>query len=470
MVRPGLVLKSHDRPADPEPLSQPRRAASEEIEALQPEDYGPELCRLIAKVRPELDAYLVTDRSVEDIAGLDLGICRRVFYNQEDFMELHLNILRGVQARYKTPFFTALVEYSKQPTGVFHAMPISRGKSITRSHWIQDMGAFYGPNIFLAETSATSGGLDSLLEPHGPDQGGAGTGQPRLRLEADLLRHQRHLDLQQDRGAGAGAARRHRAGRPRLPQVAPLRHGAGRARRLSISTAIRCNEYSMYGAVPLREIKHQLLALKAAGKLDRVRMLLLTNCTFDGIVYNVERVMEECLAIKPDLIFLWDEAWFAFARFSPTYRQRTAMNAANNLRERCAAEEHAKAYDKQQEKLKDADDETLLKTRLIPPPDARVRVYATQSTHKTLTSLRQGSMIHVNDQDFKGEVEQAFPRSLHDPHLDLAELPDHRLARCRAPAGRTGRLRVRPAPGRGGDVDAPGDLDPSAACRSISRC
>ena len=57
-------------------------------------------------------------------------------------------------------------------------------------------------------------------------------------------------------------------------------------------------------------------------------MLLLTNCTFDGIVYNVERVMEECLAIKPDLVFLWDEAWFAFARFGPTYRQRTGMNAA----------------------------------------------------------------------------------------------------------------------------------------------
>ena len=43
-----------------------------------------------------------------------------------------------------------------------------------------------------------------------------------------------------------------------------------------------------------------------------------------------------------------------------------------------------------------------------PPPDARVRAYATQSTHKTLTSLRQGSMIHVHDQDFKGEVEQSF--------------------------------------------------------------
>src|SRR5271170_7494221 len=89
----------------------------------------------------------------------------------------------------------------------------------------------------------------------------------------------------------------------------------------------------MYGAVPLREIKRQLLALRRAGKLDRVKMLLLTNCTFDGIIYDVGRVMEECLAIKPDLVFLWDEAWFAFARFHPVSRPRTAMRAARTLAE-----------------------------------------------------------------------------------------------------------------------------------------
>ncbi|NNJ74750.1 MAG: ornithine decarboxylase, partial [Anderseniella sp.] len=121
-----------------------------------------------------------------------------------------------------------------------------------------------------------------------------------------------------------------------------------------------------------------------------------------------ERVMEECLAIKSDLVFLWDEAWFAFARFGPTYRQRTGMNAAGVLRERFKTAEHAAAYEAQQAELGDADEETLLNTRLIPPPMSRVRVYSTQSTHKTLTSLRQGSMIHVHDQDFKGEVEQAF--------------------------------------------------------------
>ena len=60
-------------------------------------------------------------------------------------------------------------------------------------------------------------------------------------------------------------------------------------------------------------------------------MLDLTNCTFDGHIYNTRRVMEECLAIKPDLIFLWDEAWFGFARFSPFLRPRTAMGAANDI-------------------------------------------------------------------------------------------------------------------------------------------
>ncbi len=405
VVRPGLTLKSRNTL---QILTRYlNRVGDEDIDALEPGEYGPELCRLIARVRPELDVYLVTDRSVEEIAGRDLGRCRRVFYNQEDFLELHLNVLRGVNARYKTPFFNALKEYSKQPTGVFHALPISRGKSISRSHWIQDMGAFYGPNIFLAETSATSGGLDSLLEPVGP-----------IKQAQELAA--RAFGAKQTFFATNGTSTCNKIVVQALVRPGDIvlvdrdchkSHHYG----LVLAGAHVCyldsyplNDWSMYGAVPLREIKHRLLQFREAGELDRVRMLLLTNCTFDGIVYNVERVMEECLAIKPDLVFLWDEAWFAFARFGPTYRQRTAMNAANTLRERLRSPAQATAWDEQLKGLKDADESAWLDSRLVAPPDARVRVYATQSTHKTLTALRQGSMIHVNDQDFKGEVEQAF--------------------------------------------------------------
>ena len=174
------------------------------------------------------------------------------------------------------------------------------------------------------------------------------------------------------------------------------------------------NDYSMYGAVPLREIKSKLLALRRAGKLDRVKMMSLTNCTFDGIVYDVKRVMEECLAIKPDLVFLWDEAWFAFAGFHPVYRTRTAMASAHALREQLQDPEYGRRFEKyladQHERgAETVSDEDLLDRRLIPDPaTARVRVYATQSTHKTLTSLRQGSMIHVYDQDFDQKVAVPF--------------------------------------------------------------
>ncbi len=383
------------------------RIGDENLGDLDPQDYGPELCRLIRKIRPELDVYLVTDRGAEDIAGRDLGNCRRVFYNLEDFTELHLNMLRGVSMRYETPFFSALKNFSKQPTGVFHALPISRGKSIAKSHWIQDMGEFYGPNIFLAETSATSGGLDSLLEPHGP-----------IKRAQELAA--RAFGAKQTFFATNGTSTCNKIVVQALVQPGDIvlvdrdchkSHHYGLVlcgAQIVYLDSYPLHAWSMYGAVPLRDIKKQLLDLKRAGELDRVRMLLLTNCTFDGVVYNVQRVMEECLAIKPDLIFLWDEAWFAFARFSPTYRQRTAMHSAELLRGRYRSDEYRKVYEDWKRQAP-SDDEGMLATRLMPDPDlVRVRAYATQSTHKTLTALRQGSMIHVNDQDFKGEVEQAF--------------------------------------------------------------
>lgn len=387
------------------------RLGDESFEDLPPEEYGVSLAYAIGKLRPELDIYMVTDQSVEDIAGRVCDNCRRVFYNQEDYMELHLNILRGVNARYKTPFFTALKEYSKQPTGVFHAMPISRGKSIAKSHWIKDMGDFYGMNIFLAETSATSGGLDSLLDPHGPIK--------QAQEVAARAFGARHTFFATNGTSTCNKIVVQALVKPDdivlVDRDCHKSHHYGMVlagAQVVYLDSYPLNEFSMYGAVPLREIKHQLLNLKRAGKLDRVKMLLLTNCTFDGIVYNVERVMEECLAIKPDLVFLWDEAWFGFARFGPTYRLRTAMHNAGMLRERYQTGEYRAEYEAWKKEFDKADpdkDSTWLDRRLMPDPDkARVRVYACQSTHKTLTSLRQGSMIHIHDQDYKAKVEEAF--------------------------------------------------------------
>ena len=386
------------------------KVSDEVADQQSPDERTQILASSLAALSPELDLYLMTEIEVEDVAGRLGQHFRRVFHASEGVLELHLSILQGVAARYRTPFFSALKEYSHRPTGVFHALPISQGKSIINSHWIKDMIGFYGLDVFMAETSSTCGGLDSLLEPTGPLRDAQ-----QLAAEAYGSRSTYFVTN------GTSTANKIVTQSLVAPgEIVLLDRNCHQSHHYGMLLAganvvyleaYPLTPYTMYGAVPLREMKSKLLALRRAGKLDRVKMISLTNCTFDGIVYDVERVMEECLAIKPDLVFLWDEAWFAFARFHPVYRNRTAMAAARTLRERL----QDKAYGERYEAYLAADakhpptDDELLDRRLIPDPaKARVRVYATQSTHKTLTSLRQGSMIHVFDQDFDQKVSEPF--------------------------------------------------------------
>ena len=372
------------------------------------------LARAIKNYRPELDVYLLTDRAVEQLAGSEEAApLRRVFHSVEEIMEIHLAVLDGVGERYETPFFANLKKYAQRPIGTFHALPIARGKSIFRSNWIRDMGHFYGTNLFLAESSATTGGLDSLLEPTGNIKkahelaarafgarrayfGTNGTSTSNkivvqaLCKPGDIVIVDRNCHKSHHYGLVLAGAQ------PYYVEAYPL------------------TQFSMYGAVPLRTIKKALLDCKAEGKLDRVKVIDLTNCTFDGHMYNPRRVMEECLAIKPDLVFLWDEAWFGFARFTPFHRRRTAMGAAAALAARYREPAYREAYKTFAAKVAalGANTSLLLDMPLLPDPDkVRIRVYQTNSTHKSMSALRQGSMILVWDDDFhqvEGPFEEAF--------------------------------------------------------------
>lgn len=357
------------------------------------------LCERIKRFRPELDVYYVTDSSLDQTDSEILSLFRRIFYRQEDVQEAHLSIRKGISDRFEAPFFKALVDYSKRPTGVFHAMPISRGNSVFKSNWIKEMGDFYGRNIFLAETSATTGGLDSLLQPTGP-----------LKKAQQLAA--KAFGAQQTYFATNGTSTANKIvlqGMVRPGDIVLVDRDCHKSHHyaLMLSGAFPVyldsypiQQYSMYGAVPLKEITRQLLLLKQEGRLHKVKMLILTNCTFDGVVYNVQQVMEAVLAIKPDMIFLWDEAWFGFAYFTQFYRHRTGMWSAKELYDKFHSEAYRKKYEAQKS-AGQADD-------MVDPDQVKIRVYSTQSTHKTLSSLRQGSMIHIWDEDFRRKAEDSF--------------------------------------------------------------
>jgi arginine decarboxylase len=390
-------------------------------------DHGLELARVIKSIRPEVDLYLLDDCRPEDVVSDPAASgLRRVFYEVEEPLEIHLAILEGVDERYRTPYFDNLKKYAQKPIGTFHALPIARGKSVFRSDWIRDMGEFYGPTLFLAESSATTGGLDSLLEPTGniklaQDAAARAFGADKvffvtngtstsnkmvyqaLCQPGDIVIVDRNCHKSHHYGCVLAGAQ------PYYVEAFPL------------------TAYSMYGSVPLRTIKKALLDLKAAGRLDKVRMIALTNVTFDGHMYDTRRVMEECLAIKPDLVFMWDEAWFGFGRFNWLYRRRTAMGARQQLQEYFTDPTSLEAY-LEQEKVFGADldpaDTRLLDARLVPDPRvARIRVYQTNSTHKSMSSLRQGSMVLVGDQDFHHHEapfhEAVFTHASTSPNLQI---------------------------------------------------
>ncbi|ANQ06142.1 Lysine decarboxylase [Plasmodium coatneyi] len=372
------------------------------------------LIKSIAYIRSSVDIFCVcTSITLDKLQTVNNKIIR-IFTTHDDHSDLHESILDGVKKKIKTPFFNALKAYAERPIGVFHALAISKGNSVRRSRWVQSLLDFYGVNLFKAESSATCGGLDSLLDPHGSLK--------EAQIMAARAYGSKYCFFVTNGTSSSNKIVMQALVKPGdiilVDRACHKSHHYG----FVLSQALPCyldpypvSRYGIYGAVPIYVIKKTLLEYRNSNKLHLVRLIILTNCTFDGIVYNVKRVIEECLAIKPDLIFLFDEAWFAYACFHPILKFRTAMTVADKMRNQEQKRIYSKVHKKLLRKfgnvksLNEVAAEKLLKTRLYPNPDEyKVRVYATQSIHKSLTSLRQGSVILISDDNFESHAYTPF--------------------------------------------------------------
>ena len=126
----------------------------------------------------------------------------------------------------------------------------------------------------------------------------------------------------------------------------------------------RRNRRGIIGPCRLSEFSEKSIHKKiAANKLIpdelkscRVKMSALTNSTYDGLCYNVTNIKKQLRKSVDNLHF--DEAWYAYARFSPMYENHYGMTDADNVADH--------------------------------PP-----IFCSQSTHKLLTAFSQASMLHV---------------------------------------------------------------------------
>ncbi len=351
----------------------------------------------LESLRPEMDHFFITEMALDERYYQKFD---RIIMGTNLFADLHHHLISGLEQRYATPFFDALRSYAAKPKGVFHALPISQAQSINNSHSIADVVDFYGTGIFAAETSSTLGGMDSLMDP----KGSISQAQNKA---AKVFQSQQSFFITNGTTSANKIVMQANLCPDDIVLISSDCHKSipysiflSGAKAIFLET-YPLNEYDLYGCVTLERIKEVLLDLKVQGKLQQVKQITLTNSTFDGVIYDVRRFMLEILAIKADMIFHWDEAWFSFAYFNPVYKYKTAMGTANYLFSLINSQSYREFYHLWLEDAELENNDWLLNNPLYPDPDQfKVRVYATQSIHKTLTAFRQASMLHIYDQLF----------------------------------------------------------------------
>ncbi len=111
-------------------------------------------------------------------------------------------------------------------------------------------------------------------------------------------------------------------------------------------------------AIHARIIRQKVAASPFAKETNgKVRLMVMTNSTYDGLCYNIDGI-KQLLGDNVDVLH-FDEAWYAYANFHEFYDGYHAISSAH------------------------------------PARSPHAITFATQSTHKLLAALSQASMIHV---------------------------------------------------------------------------
>lgn len=313
---------------------------------------GEELFMHITKIRFEVDIFLFTNKTADDInatGGLLSGYFYRGDNDYEDIAsKIHSVLYNG---KIKAPFFDALVDYSNTTRDSWHTPGHAGGFSVKNSPWVKDFYEFFGHNMFASDLSVSVPALDSLLDPKGVIKEAQelaarafgsrytffatnGTSTSNKILIQTLLKPGDAILL--DRNC-------HKS----------VHYGViiSGAEPIYLMPSVN-NKYGIFGPIPKKQIIEKMDKAIADGK--KLKAIILTNCTYDGLIYDIADIVKEAHARGIKIIV--DEAWFGYAHFHPEFAP-------------CAMEAGAD--------------------------------YATQSTHKTMSAFSQASMIHVQDPDFE---------------------------------------------------------------------
>jgi len=292
----------------------------------------------------------------------------RLFEDSPEF--LARSISRSAQLyleRLAPPMFKALMDYTLQASYSWHTPGHGGGIGFRKSPVGQLFYSFFGENTLRSDVSVSVGALGSLLDHTGPIAAGernaarifgadetlfvvGGTSTSNKIVwhgmvgKGDLVLCDRNCHksiLHSLIMTGATPI-----------YLIPSRNGLG------IIGPISKDQFTP------ESIKKKVAASPFAKETNgKVRLMVMTNSTYDGLCYNIDGIKKSLGEAVEVLHF--DEAWYAYANFHEFYDGYHGISSSQ------------------------------------PERSPHAITFATQSTHKLLCALSQASMIHIQNAEKK---------------------------------------------------------------------
>ena len=329
--------------------------------------------RLIDEIRKrneDIPIFLIAEPVSGTAASVSVDVIREVneFINiMDDTPEFIAGRIRAAAHRYKEgllpPFFGALLKFSRDFEYSWHTPGHAGGTAFRKSPAGRLFFDFFGEQLFRSDLSISVGELGSLLDHSGP------LGEAE-RYAARVFGADQTYFVTNGTSTANKIVLFSRVTKDDIVLVdrnchKSIEHALSMTHSIAVFMVPTRNRYGIIGPIPPGEMTPPAVRAKiaacpvAGGPGERTPVhAVITNSTYDGLCYHVTSV-EEMLGKSVDSI-QFDEAWYAYARFNPLYRDRYAMRGG----------------------ARDPEGPT---------------VFATQSTHKLLAALSQASMIHVRN-------------------------------------------------------------------------
>jgi len=261
------------------------------------------------------------------------------------------------------PFFRELVKYASDGSYSWHCPGHSGGVAFLKSPVGQMFHQFFGENMLRADVCNAVDELGQLLEHTGP--------VAESELNAARIFHADHCFFVTNGTSTSNKIVWHANVAADDVVVVDRNCHKSILHAITMTGAIPVflrptrNHLGIIGPIPLEEFEPENIRRKIEAnpfarqaKNQRPRILTLTQSTYDGVIYNVEKIKETLGSAIDTLHF--DEAWLPHAAFHDFYRNMHAIGAGR-------------------------------------PRSQHAMVFATHSTHKLLAGLSQAAQITVQD-------------------------------------------------------------------------